>query len=149
MTKYQELVSLINKIIPERTEKLGFGVEILIEEQHSESEMYTVCNLVSENEIEIFNQETKRVRTLEPDFLKSLIEINYGTPLTVTDILIALERKYIKADTQNWYVLSTNGNLQSTDGYGISGDLASINLSLPLSAPENEPAVRELIKLLK
>lgn len=133
-TPIQELTNLINKIIPERTEKLEFGCEIECED---------IKRTVLENRgdtITSYFKDSGMVCDNPLERIEKHFEI-LGKPISISDILIALMRT--KEYSGDWKIDST-GCVYHKDKI-----LFDINHTLPLSAPENEPAVRELIELLK
>lgn len=140
-TPIQELTEIINKIIPERTEKLELGCKIDVlwaENQPIERIVWGTREDMRDN---------GGGTVIEDNVCGEILKI-LGKPISITEILIALERK----QDRYWYAIGSNGAIaewDSQDQETLTYLESKLNLALPLSAPENEPAVRELIKLLK
>lgn len=128
-TPIQELTEIINKIIPERN-----LVEVWCD-------CGDLMNLEKQDNI----WEGKigdKYYCIGCD-----VTVFHKGEISIADILIALERKNPANKTNLW--IETGGALKLHGDDGNWYIVADINLALPLSHPENEPAVRELIKLLK
>lgn len=146
MTPYDLLRTRINELLPERLE-LKLGCDVCFDGMTG-----IFVGWSSANSMMIYHEPSKKVlsRQLIKQFQlrklgKQLQLTKLGVPLTITDVLRVLTATRAKATS---FYIEDDGNLWQCTAPLVDNLLCTFNLSLPLSAPENEAACEAVLAML-